>query len=510
MRETFQEGVPLNSKKGWMRNPLERFHNCRGLIERARLCFAWGFAPRISCRAALAESGDVRLSSPQAACSPVAPPGRAGKFGSVYTYCETVLSGRLAKNASWMFLGQGLSFAVQACYFILLARLLGADEYGIFVGAAAAVSLLSQYSTLGSGMVMVRQVSRHNSDFPQYWGNVLITTLSVGLFVILALAAFGKWMVGPASASVIVLVAVGECTCARLSEVGGQAFQAFERLKLTAALSSLTNIARLVTAAGMMLVLRHATVRQWVIASLAVSCLSAAIALTLVTTRLGWPRFDFALLRQRALEGVGFSIAANTTSVYNDLDKAMLSRYGMLAANGIYSMAYRVVDMSCTPIRSLQAAALPRLCQMGRNGARSTIGFTRRLLGKTLPFGMLAAGVMFLAAPIIPYVVGRSFANSVSALQWLCLLPVFRSLHLGAGDTLTGAGYQRYRTASQLLAAGLNFGLNLWLIPAYSWHGAAWSSLVTDGTLAAGNWIVLGLLIRREKNTFLESEVAAI
>ena len=110
-----------------------------------------------------------------------------------------LMQSRLAKNASWMFLGQGVNFTVQACYFILLARLLGADQYGILVGAAAAVSLLSQYSMLGSGSVMLRQVSRHRSEFPQYWGNVLITTLSVGLLVILALARFGKWIVGPAS-----------------------------------------------------------------------------------------------------------------------------------------------------------------------------------------------------------------------------------------------------------------------------------------------------------------------
>jgi O-antigen/teichoic acid export membrane protein len=419
-----------------------------------------------------------------------------------------LLRGQLAKNASWMFLGQGISFAVQACYFVLLARLLGADQYGIFVGAAAAVSLLSQYSTLGSGLVLLRQVSRQRSEFPQYWGNVLITTLSVGLLVILALARFGKWMVGPASASVIVLVAISECTCARLAEGGGQAFQAFEQLRLTATLTSLTNIARLMTAAGMVLVLHHASVRQWAIASLFVSCLSAAMALILVTSRLGWPRFDFHLLRERALEGVGFSIAASTTSVYNDIDKAMLSRYGMLAANGIYSMAYRVIDVSCTPIRALQSAAFPRFCQLGTHGARGSLPFTRKLLGKTLPFGLLAAAVMFLAAPIIPHLVGRSFANSVSALRWLCLLPVFRSLHLGAGDTLTGAGYQRYRTAAQLSAAALNFGLNLWLIPAYSWHGAAWSSLITDGSLAAANWTLLGLLIRRESHLVLNQAAA--
>jgi hypothetical protein len=33
---------------------------------------------------------------------------------------------------------------------------------------------------------------------------------------------------------------------------------------------------------------------------------------------------------------------------------------------------------------------------------------------------------------------------------------------------------------------------------------------VTDGALAAGNWIVLSLLIRRENHTVLESQVAAI
>jgi len=100
------------------------------------------------------------------------------------------LKGQLAKNASWMFLGQGVNFIVQGSYFILLARLLGATQYGVFVGATAAVSMLSQYSTLGSGMVLVRQVSRDRDEFRKYWGNVLMTTPIAGTLVILALAFF--------------------------------------------------------------------------------------------------------------------------------------------------------------------------------------------------------------------------------------------------------------------------------------------------------------------------------
>jgi O-antigen/teichoic acid export membrane protein len=58
---------------------------------------------------------------------------------------------------------------------------------------------------------------------------------------------------------------------------------------------------------------------------------------------------------------------------------------------------------------------------------------------------------------------------------------------------LTGAGLQSYRTIAQVIAAGFNFALNLWLIPQYGWHGAAWSSLATDATLGAMNGGILAL-----------------
>ena len=76
-------------------------------------------------------------------------------------------------------------------------------------------------------------------------------------------------------------------------------------------------------------------------------------------------------------------------------------------------------------------------------------------------------------------------------LSGLCLLPFFRSFQWSAGDALTGAGHQNARLRNQALAAVLNFGENLYLIPHYGWRGAAWSSLATDAMIAALNWIVL-------------------
>src|SRR6267142_52999 len=377
--------------------------------------------------------------------------------------------GKLGRNAAWTFIGQGLSVVLQAAYFILLARLLGSQQYGVFVGAAALVAILSQYSSLGSGMVLVRYVSQDHRKFSEYWGNAILTTLAIGSLLILVMKLAGGMLIGVQSASILLLIAI----CFLIST------------------------------------LHHATAWQWAWASLWVSLISAIAAIAVVSWRLGKPVFKQKLFIKSAAEGFGFSFASSTTSVYNDLDKTMLSRYGFAEANGAYSVAYRVVDFSCVPMRSLHFAALPRFFKKGANGVSECIGFARKVLAKTLPYAIFAAVALYLVAGLIPFIVGKSFADSISALRWLCLLPVFRSLHLSAGDTLTGAGHQRYRTASQVVAAGINFALNLYLIPKYSWHGAAWSSLATDGLLAGMNWLVLTKLAIRQQTTARTAECNA-
>jgi len=52
-----------------------------------------------------------------------------------------------------------------------------------------------------------------------------------------------------------------------------------------------------------------------------------------------------------------FAVSGSTTSAYNDFDKVMLGHYGMTVANGIYSMAYRVINIATMPIQSIEAAA---------------------------------------------------------------------------------------------------------------------------------------------------------
>src|ERR1700679_1286888 len=74
----------------------------------------------------------------------------------------------LARNAAWMFAGQGFSFVIQALYFVFLARLLNTTQYGVLAGAVALVAVVSQYSTMGSGLILLRYVSQDQERFSEY------------------------------------------------------------------------------------------------------------------------------------------------------------------------------------------------------------------------------------------------------------------------------------------------------------------------------------------------------
>jgi len=345
--------------------------------------------------------------------------------------------------------------------------------------------------------VLLRYVSASPSKFAEYWGNILIVTAAMGGFLILLLRVVAPHILSPASARVVVLTAVASALCEQITMSATQAFLAFQSMRIAAVLGQLTPLFRTFAAIGMLLIMHRATAYQWVLALAISSAAAAIIAATVVTMRLGWPHFKPYLIPKRVREGAQYAFADSTASVYNDFDKTMLSHFGMNAANGIYGMAYRIIEMGSVPFASIQLAAEPRLFQLAAGGPDEPIRLGRRLLRHSVLVSAAAALGIFLCAPLIPLLAGRGFDEAVSALRWLCVIPIFRSVHGVTGSVLTSLGLQRYRTMTQIAAAVLNFGLNLWLIPRYGWHGAAWASLATDGTLGVSNWCLLEMKSKR-------------
>jgi O-antigen/teichoic acid export membrane protein len=400
-------------------------------------------------------------------------------------------SAPLVRNSICAFGGYGTRLLIQAAYFIIIARCLGPAEYGAFIAMTAIISVMSPFVGLGSGNLLVKNVARDKGLFHVYWGNGLAMTLATGILLLFVIIALSR-IVLPRTIPMIAIMFVGlsDLIFVRFLDLSAWAFQACESLSRNAQLNVLISLTRLVGIVALALTMSHPTVVAWSGVYFAGSVIASIMAVCWVTVSFGRPRLALGRIRGESVEGLYFSISFAAQTIYNDIDKVMVARLASLTAAGIYAAAYRLIDVAFIPIRAVLNAAYVSFFRHGAEGFHASFSYCRRLLIRILVYPVLVLGALMIGAPLVPHVLGRGFGDVTAALRWLALLPLLKALHYFVADSLTCAGYQGLRTVSQVGVAVFNTVINLWLIPAYGWRGAAWASLASDGLLAVTLWLV--------------------
>jgi len=171
-----------------------------------------------------------------------------------------------------------------------------------------------------------------------------------------------------------------------------------------------------------------------------------------------------------------------------------------LEATGIYGAAYRIIDVSFTPVAAVLVAAFPNFFRVGADGISATLRYVKPLIFRALGYAALVAVGLLVCARMVPLILGGEYRLTVEALRWLAVLPLLKAVHSFFADALTGAGYQALRTAISAGVAVFNVLLNIWIIPAYSWRGAAWSSIASDALLICGIGTAFFILSRRSQS----------
>ncbi len=406
----------------------------------------------------------------------------------------------LKKNALWMSIGQVLRLFVQACYFTLIARTLGVSNYGAFVGVVALVGMFYPFGALGRGNLLIKSVSRNPEEFRLKWGEALGTIAVCGPVLIGMILLLSRVLL-PHSIPlrVVLLVAASDILGLNLIGIAGQAFQSLEEMHRTATVNVLISSIRLIGALILYAFERHPTVSQWAYMYFFTTAITAIVSCSWVSIEHGKPIFRSRDLCSDTSEGVFFSVGLAAQTIYNDIDKTMLVRLSTLAASGVYGAAYRILDVSFAPISALLYAAYPGLFREGEAGLRSSLTYAKPVLTKAVLYAAGVSLVILLGAGIVPLILGSQYHDTATALRWLSPLPILKAGHYFVSDSLAGAGFQAIRSVIQVSVAIVNVLLNLWLIPRYSWLGASWASLASDGALLCSVSLCAFILVRKSE-----------
>jgi O-antigen/teichoic acid export membrane protein len=391
----------------------------------------------------------------------------------------------IARNAGWILAGKGMQLMAQFGYFLIIARVLGPVGYGTFLACTALAAVLAPFSPLGTGQVLVKYTSRNKALMPAYLGNALIVTSTMGVLLIAAICLI-KEVLLPPSVTMLMVVAIGtaDLIFAQATYVFAQALLAAGNAKHSSSLMVVSACARF-SAAVLLITTGAPSLHRWVFFYLAASIAASMVGVAIVTVCCAGPRFTLSILRASVSEGAHFSTSLAAQTVYNDIDKTMLARLSSVQGAAIYAVAYRFIEVAMLPMRSLQSATYPEFFRHGVGGMAQSFHFARRILHRSVVYGCMASLGLFLCARFLPLIMGPAYAESTVALKWLCLLPLIQSVHAFLGDALTGANYQVLRSWCQIAIALFNILINLWFIRAWAWHGAAWSSILSELALAA-------------------------
>jgi O-antigen/teichoic acid export membrane protein len=404
---------------------------------------------------------------------------------------------KLNQNTAWMLLGNGARLLFQAVYFVMIARNLGPRQYGAFVAVTATAALVAPFIGNGFSSVMIKRVAHDRTQLQESFGNVLAVTLVSGL-LLAALFVPACLVLLPRTIPPIILVMLlaSDVLVTPYVGVAGAAFWSLEKMGWTAALNAFLTLTRM-SGIIVIVLLHRPTLMAWSITYLLTSVLSSIVAVGIALWFLGMPRLGLQRIKGQLREGFYFSASMAAQTVYNDIDKTMLARLATLDAVGIYGAAYRLVDLAFVPVSALLSASYPGFFRQGKEGIHGSMQYGRRLFKQIVPYSLFAVAALFVAAPLVPWVLGHHYGQVTEALRWLAVLPLLKTMHFFIADTLTGAGYQGLRTIVQIGVAVFNVLINLWIIPAHGWRGAAWSSIASDGLLALGLWFTVRHLSAR-------------
>ena len=387
---------------------------------------------------------------------------------------------RSAGNVLWMLLAEVAGKGAGLVFFVIVARALGAEEFGHFTFAISFIPLFLIFANWGLDSAFVREVARNRERVSELFasGLVLLAGLGMaGLAVSFAAALLFVDHGGPYEALVIVGLAL---FCDEVSSFIGTIFKGFERMEFFAlavlanrVLSTALSAAVLIAGAGLVPVC---------LAYLAGSV--GGLLFGLAALKRYFPPVSLSSARRETvagLFGIGLPLGFAgflSTAVYR-IDAVMLGLIKGPVPLAIYGVAYRFFESLLFVAWALANVALPRISlARGREETTRIVELTSAaLLAFYLP---IAVGAPFAADWIVVTLFSSKYAAAGSVVPVLTAAALFYGIEAFGRITAIALGHRKEILWITGLTLVFNVAANSVAIPLYGFRGAAWTTLATE------------------------------
>lgn len=407
----------------------------------------------------------------------------------------------------------GVRFAGLALAFVtnlVLARLLGVEEYGMLVFVLTWVGLLSVVGIFGMDRLLVREVANYRMQAS--WGHLrgllrwactVTASICAAIILIGICLSFGKLTRMHLPAAYMLITASSLLLFTVMMRVSAAVLQGFHR-------TARSQLAELLIQPGLCIVL----VATFAVALHGRLMAQQALALNAVAAGLGCACAGWLLWRAWSacvrpmpvqyaskvwLLGVLPLFLVNVLGVVSSqISSLLVGAISGVEALGVFSVADRGAQLVVFPLAVVNLTLAPVFAILFRGGDMVSL---QRLVTKSARLVLISAAAIALALILGRHwflqIFGHGFAAGQSALVILCAGQLVSAAMGSVGTLLAMTGYGREVAVGVGIGAAANLGLSVLLIPSWGADGAAVavasSLIIWNVLLAVIVWKRLGI-----------------
>ena len=334
---------------------------------------------------------------------------------------------------------------------------------------------------MGMNSYVVREIATNYDLTPKYLGNTipLKSLFSIGTFILTLIILI--LMKSNELTVTITLLFTIEMIFKTLTGLLNGAFQAHENGKYQGIGNVLSNLLLLIFI--LISICTDLGIYGIAISYVLSNMLAFVYEYYMLQRKIAKPKFeiDFEFCKTITLLALPFAISGIFYNIYYSVDTVMLDYLVGDYATGIYSAAYKLISVLTVFYSVYTAVLYPVMSKFFKNDEQLlVIVFEKSVKYLSLLIIPLAVATTIYSGDIIQLIFGVEYSEAsvvLSILIWtVCLIFIN-----GACGTLLNASHKEVAgTKICIIAAVFNILLNLYMIPHFSYNGAAVSTVLSD------------------------------
>jgi len=432
---------------------------------------------------------------------------------------ENNLTRRIIKNTGYLFSATGISAGISMLQGILVARLLGVNDFGILGIITLFTSVINRLISFRMGELVIKYVG-HYSEIGDEERAAAVFKASALLELFASVAAFGLLvLLAPIGASYFakdanltpLFIIYGLTILVNLiSESSTGLLQIFDRFRGMAGLLVAKSVFTL--AVITLIYFNDGGLLAILLAYLggkAIGAFGLSIAALIEANRQwgrDWWRTPINLLRSKARELINFAIHTNISSsislITKDSEILWVSYFRTPLEAGYYKLALSLANIVQLPVSPLPQTTYP---EFSREAARGRWNNFRHIMrqGSYIAGGyslVATLGLLILGRPLIRIVYGEEYLPAYPALMILLVGYLVANTFYWRRPALLALGRPDFPTKINLILAGLKIIGVILLVPRYGYLASA---ALLAGFYVLNSlisyWKVRSLMINRER-----------